>query len=181
VKKNEILSDYFESEEFDLLIKNLMGTDSFYFEDFKQDLFLLLLEKDSDKIEEMYENSQLDFYIVRVILNQVRSGSSPFYKTYKRTNGLMSKEELDENIERMETEYKEFDILRYCAENDVLSWYETEMLSAYYKLGRFKHSNDKVSYRYLENEYGIDHVSICLTVNGAVGKILAHLKTKSKK
>lgn len=178
--KNEILTDLYNSEEFDTLIKKLMRDDVCYFEDFKQELFLILSQKSSQTIEEAYEDCSLDFYIVRIILNQVRSKTSPFFKTYKKGNDLFHKYEVEDDvlIDRSQ-EYKEFDILKYCAENDILSWYETEVLSAYYRLGRFK-PKDKTSFRKLEKEYGIDHVSLCITVKEAKDKIIEHLKTNNK-
>lgn len=175
MKKNEILTDLFKSEEFDKLIKRLMRTDVYFFDDFKQDLFLILSKVENDRIEEMYENCTLDFFIVRIILNQVRSKTSPFYKTYKKNRVKNNYFEFDEETYLYEYEYKEFDVLKYCAENDILTWYETEILSAYYRLGRFK-PEDKTSFRKLEDEYGIDHVSLYQTVNEAKDKIIEHLE-----
>ena len=184
MKKNEILTDLFKSEEFDKLIKRLMRTDVYFFDDFKQDLFLILSKypattDDQRGIEDMHENCTLDFFIVRIILNQVRSKTSPFYKTYKKNRVKNNYFEFDEETYLYEYEYKEFDVLKYCAENDILTWYETEILSAYYRLGRFK-PEDKTSFRKLEDEYGIDHVSLYQTVNEAKDKIIEHLKTNDK-
>ena len=52
--------------------------------DFIQDLYINLLEKDDKVIEELYENKQLKFFITRIILNNLRSVTSPYYYKYKK-------------------------------------------------------------------------------------------------
>ena len=52
--------------------------------DFIQDLYINLLEKDDKVIEELYENKQLKFYITRIILNNLRSVTSPYFYKYKK-------------------------------------------------------------------------------------------------
>ena len=52
--------------------------------DYIQDLYINLLEKDDKVIEELYENKQLKFYITRIILNNLRSVTSPYFYKYKK-------------------------------------------------------------------------------------------------
>lgn len=180
MKKNEILDELFRSEEFDKMLLKVMRTDSVFFEDFKQDLFLILCSQDSDKIEEMHENCTLDFFVFRIITNQVRSETSPFFRTYKKNRDKHHKYDLEENDLVTELKDEKFNILKYSNENRILSWYETEIMSQYYGLGRFS-DRGKVSYRVLEESLGIDHVSLRNTVAEAVGKIRIHLKTNEEK
>lgn len=53
-------------------------------DDFKQEIYLILLEYNQDKIIELYNKKQLKFFIVRIIQNQYHSKNSPFYMKYKR-------------------------------------------------------------------------------------------------
>lgn len=62
--------------------------------DYIQDLYINLLEKDDKVIEELYENKQLKFYITRIILNNLRSVTSPYYYKYKKWS--IKKQNIDE-------------------------------------------------------------------------------------
>lgn len=53
-------------------------------DDFQQEIYLILLTYNQDKIIEMYNNKQLKFFMVRIIQNQYHSKNSPFYMKYKR-------------------------------------------------------------------------------------------------
>jgi hypothetical protein len=65
------------------IIKNL-GVSPKYVDDLTQEIYLILLEYDRDKITEMYNNKQLNFFLTRVIKNQINSVTSPFYKKYRK-------------------------------------------------------------------------------------------------
>ena len=47
--------------------------------DLCQMVYLVLLEYDDSKILDLWEHDQINFFLVRVILNQYRSKNSPFY------------------------------------------------------------------------------------------------------
>ena len=53
-------------------------------EDLCQMVYLILLEYDDAKIEDLWEHGQINFFIARVILNQYRSVNSPFYKLFRK-------------------------------------------------------------------------------------------------
>lgn len=73
------------------MIKNMNIND--YPDDLAQEIYLILLEYDKDKIEEMYNKNQINFFISRIITNQAFSKNSPFYLNYKKWD--LNKEELD--------------------------------------------------------------------------------------
>ena len=54
--------------------------------DLKQDILISLLQ--DDKLSGIYERHQLGFYLSRIVLNNVASSTSPFYRTYKRPRKL---------------------------------------------------------------------------------------------
>ena len=53
-------------------------------EDLAQDIYLTLLEKDQQFLKELNEKKQLIYYITKIITNNVRSKTSPYYYKYKR-------------------------------------------------------------------------------------------------
>lgn len=73
------------------MIKNMNIND--YPDDLAQEIYLILLEYDKDKIEDIYNKNQINFFISRIITNQAFSKNSPFYFNYKKWD--FNKEELD--------------------------------------------------------------------------------------
>lgn len=53
-----------------------------HIDDLVQEIYLILLEYDTDKINELIQNKQINFFISRIIMNQVFSCTSDFYKKY---------------------------------------------------------------------------------------------------
>lgn len=51
-------------------------------DDLVQDIYLLILEKPDDFIENMYERKELGYWLLRVVRNQLLSQNSPYYYTY---------------------------------------------------------------------------------------------------
>lgn len=52
--------------------------------DLIQHVYLTLLEYDANKIVELDENGQINFFIVRIIINQYRSKNSTFYYMFRK-------------------------------------------------------------------------------------------------
>ena len=50
--------------------------------DLKQDVLLSLLV--DDKLSMVYGNNQLNFYLARIVMNNIASKTSPYYRIYKR-------------------------------------------------------------------------------------------------
>lgn len=60
-----------------------------YFNDFVQEIYLILLEYDQDKLRTIYERNHIKFFLTRIIMNQWRSNTSPFYKKYRKYYDIM--------------------------------------------------------------------------------------------
>lgn len=73
------------------MIKNMNIND--YPDDLAQEIYLILLEYDKEKIEDIYNKNQINFFISRIITNQAFSKNSPFYLNYKKWD--LNKEDLD--------------------------------------------------------------------------------------
>lgn len=56
-------------------------------EDLVQEIALVLLEYDDEKIEMMYERNEINFFLTRIIKNNYYSVTSPFYRKFKKFMG----------------------------------------------------------------------------------------------
>ena len=65
------------------IVNNIAQTDPDK-DDLIQDIALIILEKPSDFILELYNKKQLKYYITRVIRNNLFSKTSPYYYKYKK-------------------------------------------------------------------------------------------------
>lgn len=79
MNKHDIINEIAVSKVVEEIIFNITHT---YIDDLTQDIYLSLLEKDDDLIIQLYEDEQLNYYITRMILNNIRSTTSPYYYTY---------------------------------------------------------------------------------------------------
>ena len=52
--------------------------------DLCQMVYMILLEYDEAKLQDLWENDQMNFFLVRVILNQYRSSNSPFHTIFRK-------------------------------------------------------------------------------------------------
>lgn len=76
-------------------------------DDFVQELYVILLEYNQDKIIELYNKKQLKFFIVGIIQRQYHSKTSPFYKKYKKYYSIVdgnqiNKQEINDEIDDIE-------------------------------------------------------------------------------
>lgn len=65
------------------IIENMCVKDE-HKDDLFEEIILILLTYDNGKLFQAYRNSQIKFFIARVICNQYYSTHSYFYKTYKK-------------------------------------------------------------------------------------------------
>lgn len=76
-------------------------------DDFVQELYVILLEYNQDKIVELYNKKQLKYFIVGIIQRQYHSKTSPFYKKYKKYYSIVdgnqiNKQEINDDIDDFE-------------------------------------------------------------------------------
>lgn len=53
-------------------------------DDISQDITIMIMEQDKDKIISLYENNELDYYIMKIAKNQIISASSYIYRKYRK-------------------------------------------------------------------------------------------------
>lgn len=52
--------------------------------DLCQMVYLILLEYDESKIQDLWENNEINFFLARIIINQYRSSNSPFHTIFRK-------------------------------------------------------------------------------------------------
>ena len=57
-----------------------------YKEDLAQEIYIIVLTKPPELLQQLYDDKQLNFYLARIISNQYFSKTSQFYKNYKKYN-----------------------------------------------------------------------------------------------
>ena len=55
--------------------------------DLAQMVYMILLEYDESKLQDLWENDQMRFFIARIIINQYRSSNSPFHAIFRKYQG----------------------------------------------------------------------------------------------
>jgi hypothetical protein len=136
VTKNEVITNLYNSKNFNDCIGKMEP--DYLREDLKSEVLSVVCEWPDEKVIGLYERKELDFYVVRVILNQVKSKTSPFAKKYRRhteeLNGheVLDFHDLDERALKEELE----DIA--IEEIDNLYWYDGALIKLYVELGNFR-------------------------------------------
>lgn len=80
---HSIVNDLAKRKVIEHIVKRY-NNDSPYIEDLCQDLYLDLLNKDEALIVGLYERKQLDYFICKMVSNNINSTTSSFYKSYQK-------------------------------------------------------------------------------------------------
>lgn len=59
-----------------------------YIEDLIQDIYISLMEKENSFIQNLYKKNELEFFIMKMIKNNLYSNTSPFYKKYQQFRAI---------------------------------------------------------------------------------------------
>lgn len=63
-------------------------------EDLRQEVALVVCEWPDEKVIGLWERKELEFYVVRVILNMIKSNSSKFYRMYRQPVAQLHEENI---------------------------------------------------------------------------------------
>ncbi len=110
------------------------------YEDLLHETILALYNSDKEKIKYIIEQKKLTFYIVRIMMNQYHSNTSPYHKKYRKQYNqkqlkdfyIYTKEPLTkEKIKQLE---EQEDRLQWIEEKlKHLSWFDVEVFKIYYR------------------------------------------------
>lgn len=88
--KNEIVEQLFRGKDFNECIGKMEP--EHLREDLRQEVILIVCGWDDEKIKGLHERGELSFYVARVIIQQIQSNTSPFYKKYRQINSVFESE-----------------------------------------------------------------------------------------
>ena len=79
--------------------------------DLCQMVYVILLEYDETKLLDLWENTQINFFLARIIINQYRSSNSPFHTIFRKFQEKtvylgVGADINDAAIERIKRDYK---------------------------------------------------------------------------
>jgi hypothetical protein len=111
-----------------------------------------------EKIEQVYKDKYFKYYFISTVKNQVHSNTSSFHKInrikdyeyFGEYNHIIDEDDI--NIQSKIDFEDKFDKFQKIYKNTKKTWFENLLWEEYF-------INDK-TYRAIEDEYGIDHVSV---------------------
>lgn len=80
--KNAIIEKLFLSKNFNDCLSRMEP--EYLREDLKQEVIAIVCEWSDEKVIGLHTGKQLEFTVVRIILNQIQSNTSPFYKKFRQ-------------------------------------------------------------------------------------------------
>jgi hypothetical protein len=160
--KNKILTQYWTSKEVNDAFEKMQPEELRY--DLKAEVFLVLCEMNEEKLIGMFERNELKFYIVRIMLNMIKSDRSTFYKNYRNYTEFTDQDFVIDD-------YDKTSMFEKLEENmEGLHWYNKEILKLYA-------IDFKKNAKELSRKTGIPYMSIVRTIN----KTKKHMKTNIRK
>jgi DNA-directed RNA polymerase specialized sigma subunit len=149
--KNKIVEEFWLNDEVNQAFAKMQPEELQY--DLKAEVFLVLLEMDEKKLIGLYERKEIRFYIVRTMLNMIKSDRSQFWKKYRNYT------ELEQN--------NVIDIMEWGIEN--LHWYQKEILNLY----TFEFNKNA---KELSRKTGIPYMSIIRTLKQTKTELKKHIR-----
>lgn len=144
--------DWLYDDEFNSVFKNI-GKE--LWEDLRQEIALIVLEYDREKLLEIESKGKkvFKFWIVRTCCNQLHSKNGPMWKMYNHIIPVEDVTRFIKEVDEIDNSQATIDII-YNRIQD-LYWYDKEILKMYIELG---------SVRKVSAHTGIPHTSIFITI-----------------
>lgn len=146
MKKNDIISSLYLDQDINKAIKKMQPED--LQDDLRQEIFMVLCEMNDERLIDMHANGYLKYFLVRTMLNMMKSNRSGFYHTFRKT----FVEYGDTNANTPDETHNEDLMHKLTQSFKVLHWYEQEIFKLYSENGQniLKLSRDtKIPYRSL--------------------------------
>lgn len=96
MNKQQIIEQLARDKVVEDVIKNVCKCKDLEMKDLAQDLYLDLLQKPEEKIQKLFNNQQIEFFITKMVQNNYFSTTSPFYTKYRKFKERS--EELDDEL-----------------------------------------------------------------------------------
>ena len=157
--KNKIIEQYWLNDEVNQAFAKMQPEELQY--DLKVEVFMVLLEMDNQKLFGLYERGEIRFYIVRTMLNMIKSDRSQFWKKYRNYIEYEGKEQVEVEQNNI------IDIMENGIEK--LHWYQKEIL----KLYTFEFNKNA---KELSRNIGIPYMSIIRTLKQTKNELKKHIR-----
>jgi hypothetical protein len=158
--KTEIIAKLWDNKEVNEAFSKMHPVELQY--DLKAEVFLVLCEMDDDKLIGMYNRNEIRFFLVRVMLNMIKSDRSTFWKQYRNYSEYDGKEQIEviqaNIIDKMESSIEK------------LHWYQKEILRLY-ALDFNKNAKE------LSRQTGIPYMSIIRTLKQTKTELKKNIRT----
>jgi len=83
--KKEIIEKWAKEKKVETLIKKHTDfSNNPYIEDLVQDIYIELYLKDNELIEKLENDNEIDYFLTKIIRNNLYSKTSPFYYKYNK-------------------------------------------------------------------------------------------------
>lgn len=93
--KNEIIETLAKERFVEMMIENIAHQSlSADLKDLSQMVYLILLEYDESRLQDLWEHDQMNYFIARIIVNQYRSSNSPFHTIFRKFRQM-----IDESVD----------------------------------------------------------------------------------
>lgn len=94
--KKEIINYIAKQHMVEDIVHNIAGNADEDLKDLVQDIYVDLFTKSDSKLQKLYSDKQLNFYITRIALNNIYSKTSRYYTVYKKNqNNKINIDELN--------------------------------------------------------------------------------------
>ena len=84
MNKYKIIDEISKQKVVEEIVYNIGDRGDEDLKDLIQDIYINLLEKEDDLIENLYNTNQLKYFIIRMVVNNIHSKNSPYYTKYKK-------------------------------------------------------------------------------------------------
>jgi hypothetical protein len=125
----------------------------------QSEIAISLLEKPT-KVIEVYNKGEFKYYYARIVMNQVKSTTSPFHNNVRKTMAysfgttefdlsyLTNEDDVDDLNNKIDKE-RQLKLINELRSEINVSWFDAEIFRLYY--------DKDYTYRQIEDEFNIDH------------------------
>lgn len=153
--RNEILTELWSNDELNTLIGKMEPAE--LQEDLKAEVFFVLADMEEERLVDMHDRKVLKYFIIRTLLNMIKSDRSTFYKQYRNFVEFDPKVYIYKTSES-ENE-KDMDLYDKLEKNMAdIHWYNAELLKLYA-------IDTKFNAKEISRKTGIPYISIIRTLH----------------
>lgn len=83
--RNSIVNEIAKGKMVESMVQNIAHQSlTADLKDLSQMVYLILLEYDEAKLQDLWENRQMPYFLARIIINQFRSSNSPYHTIFRK-------------------------------------------------------------------------------------------------